>query len=838
MNYGKSATEKKIKAANSNAEKYTSRIFLTIFKTCFVLCLFTVLVACSAGAGMFMGIIDSAPDIDVESIVPMGYATTVYDSAGNLTDTLVMAGANREEATYDELPKDLINAFVAIEDSRFWSHNGIDLRSISRAAYGVLKRENLGGGSTITQQLIKNNVFNGGMESSFGAKLERKLQEQYLALQLSKSMDKELILTNYLNTINLGNNALGVKVAARRYFDKEVSDLTLSEATVLAGITQSPSRFDPISHPENNAEKREIILQYMVDQGYIDEAQQREALADDVYSRIQNVNIVAREAATTPYSYFTDELTQQVKDSLMEKLGYSETQAHNLLYGGGLQIQTTLDPVMQAIVDEEINNPANYTAARYSVEYRLSVTHANGETEHFSEKNIQSWHKNVLHDSFDGLYNSEDAAQADVDAYKEYQLTEGDEIIGEKLTKVLQPQVSFVLMDQRTGQVKAISGGRGQKLDSLTLNRATGSTRQPGSTFKVITAFAPAIDTCGATLGTVYYDEPFTVGSKTFSNWYSQGYLGYSSIRDGIIYSMNIVAVRCLMETVSPQLGVEYAKNFGITTLTDTDLNAATALGGLTRGVTNLELTAAYASIANGGVYTKPIFFTRILDHNGKILIDNEPETHRVLKDSTAFLLTDALSDSMESNRKFSRPGVSVNATSVAANIPGMSNAGKSGTTSNNVDIWFVGFTPYYTAGIWAGCDSNQRLGGRNGNTSFHKAIWRKIMTRLHEDLASWPSPACVRPILGEMPPTQSISPKALRPRKSAILMCGPRYARLPDCFPEPSVPGWAVSASRCPRIHREAQTTQPLPCLPTIAPAMRQPLLNLQTKQILLQKV
>ena len=645
MNYGKNATLRKIKAANSNAEKYTSRIFLTIFKTCFVLCLFIALVIASTGAGMFMGIIDSAPDINVESIVPIGYATTVYDSAGNLTDTLVMAGANREEATFDELPEDLINAFIAIEDARFWSHNGIDLRSISRAAYGVLTGENRGGGSTITQQLIKNNVFNGGMESSFGAKLERKLQEQYLALQLSKSMDKELILTNYLNTINLGNNALGVKVAARRYFDKEVSDLTLSEATVLAGITQSPSRFDPVSHPENNAEKREIILQYMVDQGLITEERQKEALADDVYSRIQDVNVVAREAAATPYSYFTDELTQQVKESLMEKLGYSETQAHNLLYGGGLQIHTTQDPVMQAIVDEEVNNPANYAATRYSVEYRLSVTHADGTTEHFSEKNIQNWHKQVLRDSFDGLYNSEEAAQADVDAYKEYQLAEGDVIIGEKLTKVLQPQVSFVLMDQHTGQVKAISGGRGQKTDSLTLNRATNTTRQPGSTFKVITAFAPAVDTCGATLGTVYYDEPFTVGTKTFVNWYSQGYLGYSSIRDGIIYSMNIVAVRCLMETVKPQLGIEYAKNFGITTLTDTDFNAATALGGLTRGVTNLELTAAYASIANGGVYTKPVFFTRILDHNGKILIDNEPETHRVLKDSTAFVLTDALSD-------------------------------------------------------------------------------------------------------------------------------------------------------------------------------------------------
>ncbi len=237
-----------------------------------------------------------------------------------------------------------------------------------------------------------------------------------------------------------------------------------------------------------------------------------------------------------------------------------------------------------------------------------------------------------------------------------------------------------------------------------------------------------------ATLATVYYDEPYQVGKKAFRNWYGRFY-GYCNIREAIAYSMNIVAVRCLMETVRPQLGVEYAKNFGITSLTDTDLNAATALGGITKGVSNLELTAAYASIANNGVYTKPIFFTKILDHNGKILIDNEPETHRVLKDSTAFLLTDAMADSMESNRKFSRSGVSVNATSMAANIPGMSNAGKSGTTTKNVDIWFVGYTPYYTAGVWAGCDNNQKLGGINGNTSFHKGIWRKIMTRVHENL-------------------------------------------------------------------------------------------------------
>lgn len=736
MNYGKQATEKKLKTTSSNTKKYKNKFLLGLFKTFFIfICVFGV-IGVSVGIGMFKGIIDSAPEINMDSIVPQGFATTVYNSAGDLTDTLVTAGSNRDPATYDEIPPDLINAFVAIEDSRFWTHNGIDLRSIVRAAKGILTGDSsAGGGSTITQQLIKNNVFDGGREASFGEKLERKLQEQYLAVKLTKTMDRKLIITNYLNTINLGNNALGVKVAARRYFNKDVSDLTLSECAVIAGITQNPSRLNPITGKEENEAKRKVILQYMYEQGYITKEQQQQALADDVYSRIQNVDMITKENIT-PYSYFTDELTNQVKNALMEKLGYTETQAHNLLYSGGLQIYTTQDPAIQKIVDDEINNPDNYSVVRYSVDYRLSVTHADGTTANYSQENIKKWHKSIKGDRYTGLYNTKEDAQADVDAYKAYLLTATDKIIGENLTFILQPQVSFVLMDQATGQVKAISGGRGEKTASLTLNRATNTKRQPGSAFKVITAFAPALDTCGATLGTVYYDAPYTVGQKTFRNWYSTGYQGYSSIRDGIIYSMNIVAVRCLMETVTPQLGVEYARNFGITTLTSNDINAATALGGITEGVTNLELTAAYATIANGGVYTKPIFFTKIIDHNGKMLIDNEPESHRVLKDSTAFLLTDAMADSVVSNRKFARPGATIGSTSTIAKIPGMSTAGKSGTTTSNVDIWFEGFTPYYTAGIWGGCDDNQKLKDgsvNNGGTTFHKNIWRKIMTRVHE---------------------------------------------------------------------------------------------------------
>ena len=737
MNYGKDATEKKIKDASSKNRKYASKFFLGFFKTLLLMSVMLVVVGASVGIGMFKGIIDSAPEINIDSIVPQGFATTVYDSAGNLTDTLVTAGSNRDPVTYEELPQDLIDAFVAIEDSRFWSHNGIDLRAIARMIKGVLTGDSsAGGGSTITQQLIKNNVFNGGREDSFGETVERKLQEQYLAIQLTKTMDKKLILTNYLNTINLGNNTLGVKVAARRYFDKEVSDLTLSECAVIAGITQNPSKLNPISGKERNEEKRKVILQYMFEQGYITKEEQEEALADDVYARIQNVDSITKESAT-PYSYFTDELTSQVKNALMEQLGYTDTQAHNLLYSGGLQIYTTQDPVLQAIVDEEVNNPDNYSVVRYSLEYRLSVQHADGTTEHFSQGNLKTWHKEVLEDtSFDALYSSEDEARADAENYKAYVLKDGDSVVGESVTITLQPQVSFVLMDQATGEVKAISGGRGPKTANLTLNRATSVPRQPGSTFKVITSFAPALDTCGATLGTVYYDAPYTVGTKTFRNWYSSGYQGYSSIRDGIIYSMNIVAVRCMMETVTASLGVEYAKNFGISTLTSNDMNAATALGGITEGVTNLELTAAYATIANGGVYTEPIFFTKILDRNGKVLINNEPETRRVLKDSTAFLLTDAMKDSLIGNRKFARPGAGPSATSTRAKISGMSCAGKSGTTTGNNDIWFVGYTPYYTAGVWAGYDLNQKMSSGVEGTSFHKDIWRNIMTRVHEGLA------------------------------------------------------------------------------------------------------
>ena len=745
-NYSRFNVDKTLSEMDNTKVKLGHSIAHFIQMALLILVLCLCLLGAAMGFGMFRGILDSAPDIDTIHIGPTAYASKVLDTDGNITATLVTAGSNRERVSYEQLPKDLINAFVAIEDERFWQHNGIDLKSILRAVRGVVSDDDsAGGGSTITQQLIKNNVFGGGLHEGKFQRYVRKFQEQYLALEienqpgLSKEEIKKSILTEYLNTINLGSNTLGVKVAARRYFNKEVSDLTLSECTVIASITKNPSGLNPITHPERNAERRAQVLKNMLEQGYIDEARYTEALADDVYARIQDVN-VQKEAENEPYSYFVDELTAQVIQELQDRLGYTKDKATDLLYSGGLTIYSTQDPSLQTIVDEEVNNPDNYDTAKHSVTWRYTLKHDDGSIVNYSEKDLIRWMKEVKGISFNGLFSSEDSAKSYVEQYKAELVRDTDKELGEQFFTTLEPQVSFVLMDPHTGQVKAISGGRGEKRYSLSLNRATGTLRQPGSTFKLITSFAPAIDLYGATLATPFYDTAYTIGNKTFKNWYSSGFLGYQTIRDGIIYSLNIIAVRCLMEQLNPHEGRLYAENLGITSLLDSDENPALALGGITNGVTNLELTQAFATIANGGQFNKAKFFTKILDQEGNVLIDTtEDQPRQAMKATTAFLLTDAMKQSMLPNRAYAA-SVNVNSTSTRAHFDGMSLAGKSGTTTKDVDIWFVGYSPYYVGGIWGGCDENQPLidkasGEYNGGAGFHKDIWRKIMSRVHEGL-------------------------------------------------------------------------------------------------------
>ena len=370
----------------------------------FKISIFALILAVGAagflGLGMVKGIVDGAPNIDTINIAPAAEATKIYDSEGNLTEKLITDGSNRIPVSLDKIPVHLRYAFIDIEDERFETHNGIDIKGIFRAAYQTLQGD-MQGASTITQQLLKNNAFDdGGREDSYGALIKRKIQEIYLALQLEENVSKNIILENYLNTINLGSGCYGVQAASQRYFNKDVSKLTISEAAVIAAITQNPYGYNPIYHPEANAKRRAHVLEYMLKNNHITQEQYEEALADNVYDRIQETSTIT--ADTTPYSYFTDELINQVISDLQEQKAYTYTQAVNALYSGGLQIYSTQDSSIQKICDEETNNPDNYPGdIHYSFEWRFTVKFdepdENGNTQfNYSEWSIIAYHRKVL----------------------------------------------------------------------------------------------------------------------------------------------------------------------------------------------------------------------------------------------------------------------------------------------------------------------------------------------------------------------------------------------------------------------------------------------------------
>lgn len=690
------------------------------------------------GIGFVRGAIDAAPSLDILDVQPQGYASQIYDADGNLMQTLVMEGSNREEVSFDQLPDDLVNAFIAIEDSRFYEHNGIDLKGILRAAYvGITNGRFSEGASTITQQLIKNNVLQGGYETSMADKLRRKIQEQFLAVKLEDQLDsKETILEYYLNTINLGGNCLGVQTAAHRYFGKNVWELTLSECTVLAATTSNPSRYNPLTHPKENAVRRKIVLEKMYEQNFITYDQKNDALDDDVYSRIQTVDNAT--SGSTVFSYFTDAVYNQVCDDLQSKLGYSASQSYKLLYSGGLQIYSTMDPSIQAIVDEEVNNADNYISStgsrllEYSLNYALTVCHADGSESTYTENDLISYFQSEKKQAtFANIYASKEDIYRSVREFKASLLISGDSVTNETITPILEPQESVVVMNQSNGQVAAISGGRGEKEGSLTLNRALHCHRQPGSASMIISTFAPAIDSCGATLASTYYDAPYSSGNQQVLNWWGNPYLGYNNIRQAITYSMNVIGARCLTSLVSDSTAYDYLELFGLGDTSGQEISFSLANTNSSYTVTNEMLTAAFASIANDGIYQKPTYYTKVLDRHGNILLESVPSQTRIIKSSSAALLTNAMEDVISSDSSYYYQ-YGITPTGTLCQVDSMTLAGKSGTTTSGSDVWFIGYSPYYTCGIWSGYDDAKVL---SNGTEYHKTIWQKIMARIHADL-------------------------------------------------------------------------------------------------------
>lgn len=723
MNYGKKKASKRQKNITSKSAMKKKRAGVRLFKAMLLTCMIAVVI-CIAGGGLFIKkIIDDTPNITPEDVKPSKFTTQAFaDDETTVLDTFVDAGANRVYKPIDEIPKDLQNAFIAVEDSRFLEHNGIDLKGIIRAGLkGILSGHFSEGASTLTQQLIKNNVFpNFVQEKTFLDRVERKLQEQYLAIEIEKQMDKDEILENYLNTINLGQNTLGVQAASKRYFGKDVSELNLSECATIAAITQNPGKYNPVTNPDENAKRREKVLSDMMEQGYIKQAQYDEAIADPVYERIQATNAQYEDNSSVS-SYFIDAVADQVIEDLINEMGYTETQAYNAVYSGGLSIITTQNIEMQKICEEELSDDNNYPSnVEWGISCAITVTHPDGTQDNYDHNTMRNYLYDTTGDKYCLTQATQEEANAKVEEYIAAITSEGDTV--DKRVKLSpQPQASIVVMDQYTGYVKALVGGRGEKTESRSLNRATQSYKQPGSCFKVLSTYAPALDVHGDTLATVIEDSPFSYSNgRPVKNWWGESYKGNMTIRKCIEQSANVCTVKKFTE-ITPALGFKYlTENFNLTTLdSKNDIVQAACLGGISKGVYNIEMTAAYAALANGGVYTEPVLYTKIYDHDGNLLFEKTPKTHAAVKETTAALLTNAMEDVIN------------HGTGTSARMSNMPVAGKTGTTTDSVDLWLSAYTPYLTASVWTGYDDNKPMNGLS--QSFHMKIWRNVMERIHE---------------------------------------------------------------------------------------------------------
>lgn len=719
MNYSTDSRKKIEKKSKSKAKQVKKKGKVTALRIIVMAIIIGMFAVVGAGLGVFIGIIKSAPAINVDDLKPQGqYTSFVYDDEGNEIATFAPTD-NRIYAPLSEIPLDLQHAIIATEDERFYVHNGIDIKGIFRALVKNIQEGNFSeGASTITQQLVKNNLL------TTDKKITRKIQEQYLAVQYEKICSKDVILEYYLNTIGLSQGVSGVQAAAQRYFGKDVSELSLSECVVIAVITQWPTRYDPINHPENNREKAIKVLQKMEEQGYITAAEHAAALEEDPYANIRTNDEVFKEKSKR--SYFVDALFNQLVSDLQE-LGYTEAQAKKKIYGDGLEIHSTYNEDMQKIAEKYLDDPSQYPDNLYKIQVDYSVAGTKVDGTHFE------------HSAPQVVLNNED----EIEDYKaqmnaEWGITPADTITASNVLLQPQPQTAFVLMDYRTGQIKALYGGRGDKIN-LGFNFATQAERQPGSTFKVLASYAPAIDTGLMTPSTLLKNEAVSYtqwDGKLYSpkNW-DNNYDGKDyTVRQGIANSMNILAVKTL-DLVGLDTSYNYLERFGFTTLVNSDKNLPLALGGITNGVTPLELNAAYGAIANDGMYVKPIYYTTVTEkETGKVLIDNTGEnvmsrSHQVIQASTARMLTDMMTEVIDGPNKHTGG-------TVRKYFPTrMPISGKTGTTTASKDLLFAGYTPYYVATIWTGYAKPEPISSANGGSTYHLKLWGEIMNEIHENL-------------------------------------------------------------------------------------------------------
>ncbi len=615
-----------------------------------------VLLMAFISLGAFFGLFGSVSDADIEALTNDYSSRICYiDEEGNeKTYTTIASSQNRVWVDAENIPKDLKDAMVAIEDERFYKHKGFDIGRTTKALFEfaknkILRQPTTFGGSTITQQLVKN-ITNDRDRTAV-----RKIVEISRAVNLERKLEKDEILELYLNAIYLSQGCTGVQTASHKFFGKPVEELNLAECASIAGITQFPSLYDPLINPENNKEKQEVVLKKMLELGFIEQAEYDEAIAFEL--KFSELDKEEYETGVVN-SYFTDHIIDTLMKDLTD-IGYSEAMANKMIYSGGLRIISTIDPKVQNATEEVFENTDNFP-------------------------------------------NSTGEGHA---------------------------QASMVIIEPTTGEIKGMVGGIGRKPGNLVLNRATQTLRQPGSTIKPIGVYAPAFEKGIINPADIYEDKAINYGGWTPRN-YDHKYNGEVSVRVALRRSLNTIPVQILDE-----MGAEYSYDFltrklGVTSLVYSEKGAngkvfsdiglsQLALGGLTHGISVTELTGAYVPFANRGIYTQPHCYTAVYDAKDQQILSFEPKVEMAMSEQTAYITSMLLREVVTSG------------TGGGAGLSsGMFTAGKTGTTSDNHDRLFVGYTPHYVASVWYGYDTPKSIRA-SGNPCI--PVWKAVMTKINE---------------------------------------------------------------------------------------------------------
>ena len=667
--------------ARTKKPNFVLSVAATTIRLSFIIALCVGLALLGAVIGIAKAFVDTAPTLDLAALDAQDKTSFVYDSEGNLI-TDYKGTEDRIMVSIDEIPEMLQNAFIAVEDARFYEHNGVDVKRIVGALVANFTSGSTQGGSTITQQLIKQTVLSS--EQSY----KRKLQEAYLAMELETRYTKKQILESYLNTIFLGGSYYGVRVAAYGYFGKELDQLTLRECAMLAGLTRSPNYYNPRSNfytrntegsntPDITNNRTDYVLRQMRENGLITAQQYNAALDRSTASVLEK-----SPASTDMYAYphYVEYAISDVVDTFLDLNGLEDTSANryameNKLRTGGYSVYLCLDTEIQEIVEDTLANWSDYPRLRDP-----------------SDKVYQS--RNA-----DGTY-----------------------------TEIEQPQAAACVFDYRTGELKAIVGGRYKPTTRKTLNRASGMTMPVGSSIKPLTVYAPAID-LGASPASIAYNMPVPIsGWKDSSgkdswpkNYGGGGYKGPQSFRSALRNSYNTAAAQILMTYVGVSRSVEYLHLMGIP---DKNINAdpfGLALG--SSGITPVQMAVAFGTIANKGVYQQPLSFSRIVDSNGNVVVDmhQQQDRHQVFKPSTAYLVVDMLKEAVQSG------------TGTKAKISSQVVAGKTGTNSDSKGVFFAGMTGWYSASVWIGHDNYKALSSKATGGNAAAPLWQSFMEKIHK---------------------------------------------------------------------------------------------------------